>query len=103
MSEETSPQAPVPGPEEALVPGSSHVPIELTFEVDGVTWTARSGGQGAAGWGSRSPAAVEAVHFYRGEETRPRFEVLTGRGRLAHLHPEELAALLRRALPVPPA
>lgn len=76
---------------------------ELEFEVAGESWIARPAGAGALGWGSQGPAAVEAVHFYRPGESRPRFEALIGRGQLACLYPEELAALLRSAAPVPPA
>lgn len=76
---------------------------DLSFEVEGELWLARPGGTGAAGAGARGLAPIEAVHFYRPDEARPRFEALIARGRLAHLHAEELAALLRTATPVPPA
>ena len=76
---------------------------DLSFEMDGELWLARPGGTGAAGAGSRGLAPIEAVHFYRPDETRPRFEALIARGRLAHLHAAELAALLRTATPIPPA
>ena len=75
----------------------------LSFELDGEPWVARAAGAGVAGWGSRGVAPIEAVHFFRADEPRPRFEALIGRGRLPWLHPAELQALLRTAVPIPPA
>jgi hypothetical protein len=48
-------------------------------------------------------AIVEAVHFYRPGESRPRFEALIARGRWSELFDAELAALLGSAVPVAPA
>lgn len=76
---------------------------EISFELDGERWIARSAGTGAGGAGARGLAPFEAVHFYRPGEERPRFEALTARGRLDQLFETELAELLRRATPVPPA
>jgi hypothetical protein len=70
--------------------------------VDGVDWTVRSGGLGDAGTGRQGLAPVEAVHFYRADEDRPRFEALVARGAWQQLFDSELAALLRTAVPVPP-
>lgn len=81
---------------------SPGAPFEVSFEADGETWVARPGGVGAAGWGERGVAPIEAIHFYRPGEDRPRFEALVGRGRLPWLHAAELQELLRRASPVPP-
>lgn len=78
-------------------------PAEVSFELDGEPWVARAAGAGVAGWGTRGVAPIEAVHFFLRGEPRPRFEALIGRGRLPCLHPAELQALLRRAVPVPPA
>lgn len=78
-------------------------PSEVRFELDGEPWVARSAGAGSAGWGTRGVAPIEAVHFYLRDESRPRFEALIGRGRLPWLYPAELEALLRRAVPIPPA
>ena len=77
--------------------------VEMSFELRGEPWIARAAGAALAGWGTRGVAPIEAVHFYRPGESRPRFEALIGRGRLPWLHPLELAALLERATPVPPA
>ena len=74
-----------------------------SFEVDGQAWIARPAGAALAGWGTRGVAPIEAVHFYRPGESRPRFEALVGRGRLPWLHAAELAVLLQRATPIPPA
>lgn len=76
---------------------------DISFELDGERWIARSGGTGAGGAGARGLAPFEAVHFYRPGEARPRFEALTARGRLEQLFEAELAELLRRATAVPPA
>jgi hypothetical protein len=76
---------------------------ERQFVVDGSEWIVRSGGEGAAGTGRQGLAPVEAVHFYRPGEDRPRYEALLARGLWLQLFDTELAALLRMAVPVPPA
>lgn len=69
--------------------------------VDGREWIVRTGGNGLAGTGARGLAPVEAVHFYRPGEDRPRFEALVGRGTWLRAFDDELAALLATAVPVP--
>jgi hypothetical protein len=76
---------------------------ERRLTVAGAEWIVRSGGTGAAGTGGTGLAPVEAVHFYRPDETRPRWEALVARGRWPDLFDDELAELLRSASPVPPA
>jgi hypothetical protein len=77
---------------------------ERTFEHDGRTWIARLGGKGACGTGSYGLGLLEAVHFHvEDEPERPLFEALLARGRFDGMFDEELAALLRRATPVPAA
>lgn len=65
-------------------------------------WLVRSGGTGVVGTGSRGAALLEAVHFYRPGEARPRLEALLARGIWTELFDEELVWLLRGATPVPP-
>jgi hypothetical protein len=86
------------GAEEAAGAG----PAERRLIVAGEEWIVRSGGTGAAGTGSEGLAIVEAIHFYRSGELRPRFEALIARGRWTDLFDEELAALLGSAVPVAP-
>ena len=76
---------------------------ERQLIVDGSDWIARTGGKGAAGTGAHGLAAVEAIHFYRPGESRPRFEALVASGQWLRLYDEELAAVLRGAVPVPAA
>jgi hypothetical protein len=73
------------------------------LEVSGQQWVVRAGGAGATGTGRWGLAPIEAIHFYRPGEARPRFEALLPRGRWQHLFASELAELLARATPVPPA
>lgn len=76
---------------------------ERHLEVDGVQWVVRPGGRGATGTGRYGLALIEAVHFYRPGEPRPRFEALVAVGQWLQYYDEELAVLLRTAVPVPPA
>lgn len=76
---------------------------ERHLEVDGVRWVVRPGGRAAAGTGRYGLALIEAVHFYRPGESRPRFEALLAAGQWRQYHDVELAGLLRTAVPVPPA
>lgn len=70
-----------------------------TFEMDGIRWIAHVSGKSAAGTGPYGLAMLVAVHFSHAEEpARPRFEALLPRGRFAHLHDDELRALLRRSI-----
>jgi len=78
-------------------------PAERRLMVAGEEWIVRSGGTGAAGTGREGLAIVEAVHFYRPGESRPRFEALIARGRWSELFDAELAVLLGSAVPVAPA
>jgi hypothetical protein len=78
-------------------------PAERCLTVDGTEWIVRSGGTGAAGTGDRGLATIEAVHFYRPGEARPRLEALLARDRWLDLFEAELRVLLRSAVPLPPA
>jgi hypothetical protein len=94
----------VPAPSGAPAPGPVAVPeTERAFEQRGVRWIARAAGGGAGGTGGLGLAHFVAVHFFRDGADRPAFEALLARGRFEHLHPEELAALLAAATPIPPA
>jgi len=76
---------------------------ERHITVAGQVWIVRAGGAGLTGTGRWGLAPVEAVHFYRAGETRPAYEALVERGRWRELYDGELAALLARAVVVPPA
>ncbi|NJD09949.1 MAG: hypothetical protein FIB01_05710 [Gemmatimonadetes bacterium] len=87
------------GPDTAL----AETLAERGLQVDGTEWIARSAGLRAAGTGSFGLAAIEAVWFVQPGGGGARRLALVARGAWLGLYDEELARLLRSAVPVVPA
>lgn len=69
-----------------------------SFACDGVEWRAWPSGASAYGTGTCGPAALDAVHFARGDAPDVAvYEALLPAGRFFALFDEELIGLLRAA------
>jgi hypothetical protein len=86
-------------PEPGESPGPEH--NGRRFTCDGGEWIAWPSGASAYGTGTLGPAALEAVHFARGEQPdTPAFEALIPAGSFFGLFDEELIRILRGATKV---
>ena len=87
----------IPEPGDAPVPERSG----RRFTCDGGEWLCWPSGASAYGTGILGPAALEAVHFARGEQPEtPAFEALIPAGTFFGLYDEELITILQGATKV---
>ncbi len=89
----SEPETPEPAPE---------LPDTRRFAAGSDVWLARVAGEGLGGAGVVGAARFAVVHFFREDESAPRYSALLPAGRFQHLYDSELVELLRAARPLPP-